>query len=136
MKATVCSTELSTTITVIDNYSLLYAPKTGCCAATVPSIVEEDEEDGCDDFEHIDMTDFIDSDQVLDTKWRDSAFDSEVDQMKTFCNECGEHDTSKIVLIDDCSHSFCTRCLKACLYQQICENSPFLCCSVGSIRFN
>lgn len=77
------------------------------------------------------MEEFVDSDQVLDTKWRDASLDEQVAQLKTLCDECGENDTTKIILLDQCGHSFCFRCFKASLYQQICENVPLLRCSVS-----
>lgn len=77
------------------------------------------------------MDPFVDSDQVLENKWTDSILDEQVAQMKTLCEECGENDTTKILLLDQCGHSFCSRCLKTSLYQQICENSPILRCPVS-----
>jgi hypothetical protein len=121
------SVQMSTLISPLDDYSLVYAPKMPITAVLKNEVDEEEE----DDFEHIDMDAFIDSDLALDSKWKDSALDEQVAQMKTLCDECGENETTKIILFDSCAHSFCTRCLKASLYQQVCENNSTLSCSVS-----
>jgi hypothetical protein len=127
------SSQLSQTVHPKSDYALLYPQQN--CPAEIGIVKNSDDkaaiEDEEDDFEHIDMDQFIDSDQQLDTKWCDSALDDQVNQMKTICVECGECETTKIVLINGCGHSFCTKCLKASMHQQICESVPELKCSVS-----
>jgi len=92
------STQLSTAVAPLDNYSLLYGIKQSIQPMLERKEVDE-EEDDCDDFEKIDMDQFVDSDQVLETKWSDSMLDEQVAQMKTLCDECGENDITKILLL-------------------------------------